>query len=52
MRATDISRRTILGVFAAGSLWQTKAKVSGEEVMYVGGTIGSLPEATEGTVDL
>ncbi|MGH9429396.1 MAG: hypothetical protein ACRD2L_24185, partial [Terriglobia bacterium] len=27
------------------------AKVTGEEVMYVGGTIANLPEATEGRVD-
>jgi hypothetical protein len=28
------------------------AKVSGEEVMYVGGTTTSLPEATEGRADM
>lgn len=28
------------------------AKVSGEEMMYVGGTITSLPEATEGRADV
>lgn len=27
------------------------AKITGEEVLYVGGTISSLPEATEGRVD-
>ena len=29
----------------------SSAKVTGEEVMYVGGTVSKIPEATEGTID-
>ena len=52
MRETEYTRRTAVGLLAAGSLLPVAAKVTGDEVMYVGGTIGSVPEATEGAVDL
>src|SRR4051794_18137595 len=38
-------------VLAGGSFGLLKAAVRGHEVMYVGGTIAGLPEATEGTLD-
>jgi hypothetical protein len=31
--------------------YSTLAKVTGQDVLYVGGTINSLPEATEGSMD-
>lgn len=52
MSATRTSRRTWLGgtlLAGCATLW---AKVTGEEVMYVGGTVPDLPEATEGTMDI
>ncbi|MDZ7638933.1 MAG: hypothetical protein U5J83_11925 [Bryobacterales bacterium] len=53
MLATRWSRRSWLAAttFLASSS-TLPAKVTGEEVMYVGGTIAELPEATEGGVDL
>ena len=52
MSGTKSSRRTWLGgsvLAGCATLW---AKVTGEEVMYVGGTIADLPEATEGVMDI
>lgn len=44
-------RACLLSIFS-GSAMTISSKVTGEEVMYVGGTIASLPEATEGGMDL
>ncbi|MBN8732798.1 MAG: hypothetical protein J0L64_19835 [Acidobacteria bacterium] len=41
-------RRTCLALLPAAAL---TAAVRGDEVMYVGGTIAGLPEATEGNLD-
>jgi hypothetical protein len=52
MSATNSTRRAWLtSTLLAGcaTLW---AKVTGEEVMYVGGTIAHIPEATEGGMDI
>ncbi|MBM3774959.1 MAG: hypothetical protein FJW37_07310 [Acidobacteria bacterium] len=51
MSGTETSRRLFLlaGTAAAGRLL---GKVTGEEVLYVGGTVTSLPEATPGAVDI
>lgn len=43
-----IGRRTLLGLLPAGA---ALAAVRGDEVMYVGGTMKSIPEATEGELD-
>lgn len=52
MWATDMNRRTVLGLLPIGMFAPSFAAVRGEEVMYVGGTIPNLPEATEGWVDI
>ena len=52
MLATDLTRRSMFWMVAGGVLAPASAKVTGDEVLYVGGTIASLPEATEGFVDL
>lgn len=52
MQATKFTRRLIIGFLTTGAVWRTAAKVTGDEVLYVGGTITSLPEATEGSADL
>ena len=50
MRATNFARRSFLSL--AAGLIPAAAKVTGEEVLYVGGTITKLPEATEGGMDI
>jgi hypothetical protein len=52
MQATRWSRRTWLGTVLFSGAQVLSAKVSGEEVMYVGGTISELPEATEGSANI
>lgn len=52
MRGTKSSRRAWLGGGLLGACAFGWAKVTGEEVMYVGGTIPSLPEATEGSMNI
>jgi hypothetical protein len=54
--STEMSRRAWLRLIpvagaaaAAAPIW---AAVRGNEVMYVGGTVAGLPEATEGEADL
>lgn len=50
MRATRFPRRSFLAISGwPAVVW---SKVSGEEVLYVGGTISKLPEATEGRMDI
>lgn len=47
-------RRMIAAVLIASFGWTSvaSAAVRGKEVMYVGGTMASVPEATEGELDL
>ncbi len=52
MLAASLNRRSLLGLIPFGALVPALAAVRGEEVMYVGGTISGLPEATEGTMDI
>lgn len=52
MSGIRVSRRASLAAIVAGGLSFMRAKVTGEDVMYVGGTIGKLPEATEGGMDI
>lgn len=52
MRGTKWSRRNWLMIATLAPAGLAIAKVSGEAVLYVGGTISSVPEATEGAVDL
>lgn len=52
MQVTRWSRRTWLGTVLFSGARALSAKVSGEEVMYVGGTISELPEATEGSANI
>ena len=47
MPANKLHRRGFLFALCAG----LSAKVTGEEVLYVGGTVSNLPEATEGGAD-
>ncbi len=50
----SVTRRSVLSAVpgaAVLSLVTAQAAVRGKEVMYVGGTIKDLPEATEGTLD-
>ncbi|MBM3811486.1 MAG: hypothetical protein FJW20_07600 [Acidimicrobiia bacterium] len=49
MPVSNLQRRTFLAALCAGAL---QAKVTGEEVLYVGGTVPNLPEATEGGADI
>ncbi|MCW5963282.1 MAG: hypothetical protein KIT83_04525 [Bryobacterales bacterium] len=52
MSATNSTRRVWLtGALLAGCATLV-AKVTGEEVMYVGGTVANLPEATAGGMDI
>jgi len=50
MQATRFPRRSFLAI--SGWLAVAWSKVSGDEVLYVGGTISKLPEATEGRMDI
>ena len=52
MLATKWSRRGWLAAAFLASSSALRAKVDGEAVLYVGGTISDVPEATEGGVDL
>ena len=51
MLATRLSRRAAVLTLFPG-FFSAAAKVTGEEILYVGGTIPDLPEATEGEMDL
>ena len=48
----NLCRRTVLSAIAGFAPLGLLAKVTGEKVMYVGGTIPELPEATLGSVDI
>jgi hypothetical protein len=52
MSATEVPRRAVLRLLPVGALASVFAAVRGEEVMYVGGTMVNVPEATEGTMDI
>ena len=52
MSETDVSRRTALFALLGALGIPAAGKVTGEEVMYVGGTIANIPEATEGVMDI
>ncbi len=52
MSATRSSRRAWLVASALAGCAALSAKVQGEEVMYVGGTVADLPEATEGVINI
>lgn len=52
MWAISMRRRSVLRLLPIGALAPVLAAVRGEEVMYVGGTMAGVPEATEGMMDL
>jgi len=54
MLGTSVKRRTLLSavLVAIGGSRLLASKVTGDEVMYVGGTVAGIPEATEGSADI
>lgn len=50
--SASVSRRVVLRLFSIGAFAPSFAAVRGEDVMYVGGTIAGVPEATEGMMDI
>lgn len=51
MLGTEKTRRVALSLLAGGP-FALRAAVTGEEVLYVGGTVANLPEATNGRMDI
>jgi hypothetical protein len=52
MLETEFSRRVWLCSLLFAVYTRLPAKVTGEEVLYVGGTVANLPEATTGRMDI
>lgn len=52
MSETNPRRRRFLALLPAGLSLSALAAVTGEEVLYVGGTVAGVPEATEGRMDI